>query len=78
MKSFLVVYDHARSECVSVEEFQDAELALRKRLEIELGLLDQAIEVVVLVGESSQNIRRTHSRYFRSLAELIQSADEIQ
>lgn len=71
---FLVEYDRARGEIVSFRAFADAhrQEATDTRLELELDLHRRGIEreVVLLEAASEAALRRTHRRYFESLAEL--------
>lgn len=74
MMIFLVEYDRARGEIVTLERFADSERrrAEEARLEIEVGLNREEVdrEVVILEAESEEALRRTHRRYFENLTEL--------
>jgi hypothetical protein len=74
MMIFLVEYDRARGEIVTLGRFPDSErqIAEEARLEIEVGLNRDEVdrEVVILEAESEEALRRTHRRYFENLTEL--------
>ena len=71
---FLIEYDRARGEIVTLKAFSDSEkrAADEARLEIEIGLNRDEVdrEVVILEAESEEALRRTHRRYFETLSEL--------
>ncbi len=76
MNYFLIVYDTAAGEILELKRFGAAQraLALSKRFARELAERDKRnIEVVLLSAESEDELRRTHSRYFESSAELAES-----
>lgn len=76
MNYFLIVYDTAAGQILELKRFGDLQraLALNKRFERELVERDNRnIEVVLLSAESEDELRRTHSRYFESSAELAES-----
>ncbi len=71
---FLIEYDRGRGRLVRIEPFSDS---ARKRaeesrlnLELELNLKGIENEVVLVEAASEEVVRRTHSRYFETLAEL--------
>jgi len=73
---FLIVYDTAAGEILELKRFGELQraLALSKRFARELAERDKRnIEVVLLSAESEDELRRTHSRYFESSAELAES-----
>lgn len=74
---FLVDYDRGRGELVGFTEFEkkDFRAAETARLDLELELLRSGIsrEVVLLEAPSREALRRTHRRYFDSLAEILRS-----
>ena len=76
MHYFLIVYDTAAGEILELKRFGALQraLALSKRFARELAERDRRnIEVVLLSAESEDELRRTHSRYFESSAELAES-----
>jgi len=76
MNYFLIVYDTAAGEILELKRFGVLQraLALSKRFARELAERDRRnIEVVLLSAESEDELRRTHSRYFESSAELAES-----
>ncbi len=71
MSHFLLRYDRNRGILESMERFTDSAEATSRRFEMELAYLGQpSIEVVVLSAASEDDLRRTHSRFFRSLQQL--------
>ena len=73
MKFFLIVYDRKTGKILDQHEYgsQDGEEALRARSARELLEKDRPdLEVVVLGAESLEALKKTHSRYFKSLEEL--------
>lgn len=76
MNYFLIVYDTDGGEIVELKRFGQREraVALAERFRRELVERDRRnIEVVLLSAESEDELRRTHSRYFESSAELAES-----
>jgi hypothetical protein len=75
MNYYLIVYDHAsgRSDVTEFAEDLRAE-ALRRRfdLDIEHRAAPQ-IEVALLSAPSRESLERTHSRYFKSVRELLEN-----
>lgn len=70
MSSFVVQYNRRTGE-VEVTEFPEGEnrAAMRHRLALERERTSPDVEIVSLVSESIDDVRRTHSRYFeRELA----------
>jgi hypothetical protein len=74
---FLIQYDRPRGVIVQMKRFDGSsrKAAEDARLELELSLNRQGIqdEVVILDAPSKEALRRTHSRYFESLAELVRA-----
>jgi hypothetical protein len=79
---FLIEYDRSRGSIVQLREFGDnsREIAEDARLELELRLNRQSIEheVVLLDAPSEAALRRTHGRYFESVAELLRGSIQTQ
>jgi hypothetical protein len=76
MRSFLVVYNR-RTGSNSVREFPPGQgrEAIHARFEAEREHRgDPDIEVVVLGSRSREELLKTHSRYFRSAREILDSA----
>lgn len=73
---FLIEYDKRRGELVSIKRFADTDrqLASDERLRLEIDLNGKGVEreVVILEASSEAVIRRTHRRYFETLAEIAQ------
>ena len=72
MSHFLVFYSRQPSVETVVQEYADPEDAVRHLLyaERELGG-DPSRGVVMLVADSEEDLRRTHSHYFASIEELL-------
>jgi hypothetical protein len=79
---FLIEYDRSRGSIVQFREFDDnfREIAEDARLDLELELNRQGVEheIVLLDAPSEEALRRTHSRYFESVAELACGSPETQ
>ena len=70
MTLFLLKFDR-KDRSVEVEELDDADV-LDRLFEAEQLLRDQPqMEVVLLTAEDEGDLRRTHSRYFESVDELL-------
>lgn len=71
MASFVIEYNR-RTGHVTVTEFPDGQHrdAMKRRLALERERSDQDVEIVSLVSDSLESVRRTHSRYFEG--ELVQ------
>jgi hypothetical protein len=71
---FLIEYDRGKGRLVTIERFSDSdrEVAQESRLSLELALNSKGTEneVVLLEAASEEAVRRTHRRYFETLAEL--------
>lgn len=76
MKLFLLIYDRKRGVLVETREYpgEQRKAALRARFEAEDAHRgDEDLEVVLLGAASLADVQRTHSRYFKSLAEISRS-----
>ena len=76
---FLIHYDRKSGKVVSFTTFgdKDRNAAEAARIELEVRLNELRTlgqEVVVLEARNEQEVRRTHSRYFSGLGELLQAA----
>ena len=71
---FLIEYNRREGRLVTIESFNgsDRQRAEESRLHLELDLNVKGIdnEVVLLDAVSEAAVRRTHRRYFETLAEL--------
>jgi len=74
---FLIEYDRDEGRMVRIERFSDSdkEIAQEARLNLELELNRKGVEneVVLLDAASEEAVRRTHRRYFETLAELTRA-----
>ena len=79
---FLIEYDRSRGSIVHLREFDDnsREIAEDARLDLELDLNRQGVEheIVLLDAPSEEALRRTHGRYFESVAELARGSAQVQ
>jgi hypothetical protein len=77
---FLIIYDAKLGKLLDIKEYDDASRRqamddLRERQEALLADLNN-VEVVLFEAQSRETLERTHSRYFKSLAELGASLTE--
>jgi hypothetical protein len=79
---FLIEYDRSRGSIVQVREFDDNSRGIAEdaRLDLELDLNRQGVEheIVLLDAPSEEALRRTHGRYFESVAELACGSTQTQ
>jgi hypothetical protein len=79
---FLIEYDRSRGSIVQVREFDDNSRGIAEdaRLDLELDLNRQGVEheIVLLDAPSVEALRRTHGRYFESVAELACGSPQTQ
>lgn len=68
MKCFVIKY-HGPSGNVQVAEFDEFEKATRTRHEWEQMVTDPDTEIVTIISDSLDSVRRSHRRYF--LNELV-------
>jgi hypothetical protein len=73
MSYFLLKYKTGEHEDPVLERFEDAELAMQKFIEAERWHRDHDKDhgVVLLVADSVETLRRTHTHYFLSLDEML-------
>jgi hypothetical protein len=71
---YLIRYDRASGSLVEIREFKDSDIeeAAEARLAAEMGAgaENSTMEIVTLQAASEQDLRLTHSRYFRNAKEL--------
>lgn len=72
---FLIEYDRSTGTLSSLKSYSDAErvTAADARLDMELQRRREGVsrEIVLLEAVSEAALRRTHQRYFSTLAEII-------
>ena len=72
---FLIDYNRKEGRIVTIEPFShsDRQKAEESRLRLELDFNARGIdrEVVLIDAASEEAVRRTHRRYFETLAELL-------
>jgi|GEM_PF-743116 len=64
MNHFLVVFNRATGHS-EVSEFHDRADAINERIRLETEIDNPATEIVVIGSPSIEDLRLTHSRYFR-------------
>ena len=76
---FLMEYDRAAGKLVSITPFGDEsrQQAAEARLTLELALNKSRVdrEVVLLEAQDETALRRTHQRYFESLAGILAGSE---
>lgn len=79
---YLIDYDRSAGHLANMRVFADAASreAEDARLELELQQWHSGLshEVVLLEAANEEQLRRTHARYFKSLAELASSLEAIE
>lgn len=71
MNHYLVVFDRSKGDVIRMHRYADRGEALSARFAAEIEFRDDGdIEVVVLGAHSRDALKRTHSRYFKGLAQL--------
>ncbi|WP_027007789.1 hypothetical protein [Conexibacter woesei] len=71
MAHFLLIYDRDTGRLVRQERYGSSAEAMQARFAAEREFAGQEqVEVVALTAESEEALRRTHGRYFLTLAEL--------
>ena len=72
---FLIEYDRDQGRLLTIESFNSADRETAEELrfarELDLNRREIEHEVVLLEAESEDALRRTHSRYFENLDELM-------
>lgn len=63
MRGYVIEFNR-RTGDHRVTDFATPREAMDHRLELETGRIDEDIEIVALISESLETLRRTHSRYF--------------
>lgn len=75
---FLIEYNRSQGRLVTFQRFNDSERleAQNARLDLELDLNRRGVnhEVVLLEATSETALCRTHSRYFKTLRQILESA----
>ena len=74
---FLLEYDREQGKLLEIRPFpeRDRKYAQRERLQRELELTRSGVvrEVVLLEAEDRKALERTHRRYFKTAAEILES-----
>ncbi|MDQ5975453.1 MAG: hypothetical protein QG661_2662 [Actinomycetota bacterium] len=74
MTSFLLEYNRRNGE-LHLQPFAEPGKAMAARMEREASA-GPDIEIVVLSSDSEESLRRTHSRYFQSVPEILRSSSD--
>ena len=73
MMYFLLRYDRSSGQLLFMDSFRDSAQARDRRYAMEFAYAHElTIEILVLGAESEEALRRTHSRFFRTLPELAE------
>lgn len=71
MSHFLLIYDRTAGLLLRHEEYDSSLDAMRARFKAEIEFEDRPeVEVAALDAASEEELRRTHGRYFLTLAQL--------
>lgn len=76
MKYFLLVYHRTREQLVETHTFpmEDRSAALKTRRDLQRRYYGvPELEVVLLGAERFEDLQRTHRRYFRKSADIMQT-----
>lgn len=65
-----MVFNRANQQILNLDEYDDADVAIRERFAREAASPNADIEIVVLGADSREALEKTHSRYFRVRSEL--------
>ncbi|WP_368266257.1 hypothetical protein [Corynebacterium ulcerans] len=63
MSSFLIKYQR-RSGVLDIQTFDSFVEATKMRLKLDKENHDPDLEIVAVLGESEEHVRKSHSRYF--------------
>jgi hypothetical protein len=63
MRGYVIQFNR-RTGDRRVTEFATPHEAMEYRLQLEVGRLDENIEIAALISDSLETLQRTHSRYF--------------
>jgi hypothetical protein len=73
---FLIKYMREDGQVVFCQEYDDSEMekaqAARLEMEIEQSQEGRLNEIVLLQAENLDALKKTHSRYFKSLREMLE------
>jgi hypothetical protein len=77
---FLLTYRRSTAELLDLQDLgSDRSRALDLMFEAERAVrTDPDVEVVVLSAESAADLKRTHSRYFRTISQIVQDITETE
>jgi hypothetical protein len=72
---FVVAYKRSLGRLLQIAEFEQDAGAFARRMELDLQYRsDPDVEVALLAAESLGELKKTHSRYFKSFAEIAKAA----
>jgi len=77
MNYYLIVYDRARGAVLEEHEFAATEADrawARREALISDTIVDPNVEVVMLRARSHDDLAKTHSRYFKSVKDIVSAA----
>jgi hypothetical protein len=71
-KRFVLAYKRSAGRLLEKWEFESYVDAFAKRAELDLRYrTDQDVEIALLGADSLDELKKTHSRYFRSLSDMV-------
>lgn len=77
---FLIHYNRTSGKLVSIQAYDDRDrsVASKAKMDLEISLLgsDGAVEVVLLEAPTEEDLRQTHSRYFKTLEQLKKAKEQ--
>ena len=77
MNYYLIVYDRARGEVLEEHEYPATEADrawTHRETLISDTIVDPNVEVVLLRARSRADLSKTHSRYFKSVKDIVSAA----
>ena len=80
VQHYLIVYDRKACRLISMRVFPDDQrrLAGEERLKLELEhRLNPDMEIIVVSSTSREVLEVTHSRYFKTVGELLRDGEKL-
>jgi hypothetical protein len=81
MIHFLLVYDRKTCKLVSMREYphEERQRAYDDRFALELQHCENwDMEIIVITSNSREALELTHSRYFKTIGELLRDGESLQ
>jgi hypothetical protein len=68
---FVLAYERSLGRLLELHEFDQERSAFSRRMELDLKYRPDAdVEVSLLSAQTLEELKKTHSRYFRTLSEM--------